>query len=255
MDGYTSDHYSFLQVTADEVRDLGFLQHVYGNGIDTIFALEQYSDLTFKLPLLINSSFETYYDSSDGGFGIYNVEQVIKTCDAFGNITFFGNTDQALRITSSTAHRVYQDGNLINFWYQREYEWLTKSIGFFDIDVDTSSILSGNVPIQEIDVTVFSGATGINNQNGPINTFTLEQNYPNPFNPSTVISYQLPVSGFVSLKVYDVLGNEVATLVNGEQNSGSHSINFNAAQLSSGVYIYRLNAGKFSETKSMILIR
>jgi len=87
------------------------------------------------------------------------------------------------------------------------------------------------------------------------NSYRLDQNYPNPFNPSTVISYQIPLTGFVTLKVYDVLGNEIATLINEEQNAGSHSIDFNAAQLSSGIYFYRLDTEKFSETKSMILIK
>jgi hypothetical protein len=85
--------------------------------------------------------------------------------------------------------------------------------------------------------------------------FTLDQNYPNPFNPSTTISWQSPGRSWQTLKVYDVLGNEIAVLINGEQEAGNHSINFNAANLSSGVYFYRLDTEKFSETKSMILIK
>ncbi|MBK6913382.1 MAG: T9SS type A sorting domain-containing protein [Ignavibacteriales bacterium] len=85
--------------------------------------------------------------------------------------------------------------------------------------------------------------------------FSLAQNYPNPFNPSTNISYQLPAYGFVSLKVYDVLGNEVATLVNEEQKAGVYSINFNAQLLSSGVYYYQLKSGNNIQTKKMILTK
>jgi len=83
----------------------------------------------------------------------------------------------------------------------------------------------------------------------------LEQNYPNPFNPSTIISYQLPVSSDVTLKVYNVLGNEVAALVNEVQPTGKYEITFNASSLSSGTYFYKLQTGNFSETKKMILIR
>jgi len=89
-----------------------------------------------------------------------------------------------------------------------------------------------------------------------VNNFGLKQNYPNPFNPSTVINYELKTAGFVTLKVYDILGREVATLVNGYQNQGTHKVNFNASSLASGIYIYRIQAGdKFSESKKMILMR
>ncbi len=86
-------------------------------------------------------------------------------------------------------------------------------------------------------------------------TFSLEQNYPNPFNPSTTIRYSIPTSGFVTLKAFDVLGNEVATLVNEQKFAGSYEINFNASQLTSGVYFYTINAGSFVETKKMILMK
>lgn len=89
--------------------------------------------------------------------------------------------------------------------------------------------------------------------------FSLSQNYPNPFNPATVISYQLPAAGSVSLIVYDALGNEVQRLVNEKQNAGSYSVDFNASSnglsLPSGIYFYKLVTEKFSETKKMILIK
>lgn len=86
-------------------------------------------------------------------------------------------------------------------------------------------------------------------------SFRLEQNYPNPFNPTTVISYQLPVSSYVTLKVFDVLGREVETLVNGELHAGEHSVQFNAKQLSSGIYIYRLQAGRVVHQKKMTVLK
>jgi hypothetical protein len=90
--------------------------------------------------------------------------------------------------------------------------------------------------------------------------FALLQNYPNPFNPSTVISFQLPVNSQVTLKVYDVLGKEVATLVNEEMKAGSYTVPFSASNgntstLASGVYIYRLNAGSFVSTKKLVLMK
>ncbi len=85
--------------------------------------------------------------------------------------------------------------------------------------------------------------------------FELPQNYPNPFNPTTVISYQLSAVGYVTLKVYDVLGREVETLVNRKQNPGSHTVTFDASKLPSGVYFYRLNAGTYTATRKMMVIK
>jgi len=85
--------------------------------------------------------------------------------------------------------------------------------------------------------------------------YSLEQNYPNPFNPSTKIQFSISNTQPVTLKVFDVLGNEVATLVNEELTPGIYQYNFDASNLSSGVYYYKLTAGKFSETKKMILMR
>jgi len=87
--------------------------------------------------------------------------------------------------------------------------------------------------------------------------FQLNQNYPNPFNPETIISYQLPESKFVTLKVYDVLGNEISTLVNELQNAGMYHYTFSTLQnsLPSGIYIYKLQAGNFVSVKKMMLVK
>jgi hypothetical protein len=99
--------------------------------------------------------------------------------------------------------------------------------------------------------------TGIetDKENTPLKSFVLEQNYPNPFNPSTSIRYEIGRQQFVVLKVYDVLGEKIATLVNEEKPAGTYEINFNASALTSGVYFYTLDAGSFIETKKMILLR
>jgi photosystem II stability/assembly factor-like uncharacterized protein len=97
-------------------------------------------------------------------------------------------------------------------------------------------------------------STGVDEHNF-ISTYNLEQNYPNPFNPSTVISYRLPVTSNVTLKVYDVLGNEIATLVNEELSVGEYEVEFSATGLTSGIYFYQLKAGQFSETKKMVLLK
>jgi len=85
--------------------------------------------------------------------------------------------------------------------------------------------------------------------------FELSQNIPNPFNPSTSISYSIPENAFVTLKIYDVLGNEVVELINEQKESGNYQIDFNASELSSGIYYYTLTAGNFTSTKKMSLIK
>ncbi|HEX2962555.1 MAG TPA: Ig-like domain-containing protein [Ignavibacteriales bacterium] len=86
-------------------------------------------------------------------------------------------------------------------------------------------------------------------------SYSLAQNFPNPFNPSTSLSYQLPENSFVSLKVFDLLGREVATLVNQEQTTGKYRVEFNAGNIPSGIYIYMLKAGNYKETKKMMLLK
>lgn len=89
----------------------------------------------------------------------------------------------------------------------------------------------------------------------PPAAFELKQNYPNPFNPSTTIEYRLPVQGFVSLRIFNVLGQEVHTLVSGQQNPGEHRVVFDGANLPGGVYFFRLDAGGFSQTRKFLLLR
>jgi hypothetical protein len=81
------------------------------------------------------------------------------------------------------------------------------------------------------------------------------QNYPNPFNPATEIRYQVPTAGRVYLKVYDILGREVATLVDQVRTAGSYTVTFNASTLASGLYFYRMTAGNFIQTKRMLLLK
>jgi hypothetical protein len=100
--------------------------------------------------------------------------------------------------------------------------------------------------------------TGINNQSSVFNNpsdYQLSQNYPNPFNPETKISFSIPATGLVSLKVFDILGKEVASLINEVKTAGAHEVTFNASSLSSGTYFYRIETGNFVKTKKMMVLK
>lgn len=104
-------------------------------------------------------------------------------------------------------------------------------------------------------ITRYYGTTDVEDDVNSINQFALSQNYANPFNPSTVISYQLPVGGSAKIKVYNILGNEITTLVNEYKPAGMYEVEFDAEKLSSGVYFYQLQDGEYTAMKKMILIK
>ena len=85
--------------------------------------------------------------------------------------------------------------------------------------------------------------------------FALQQNYPNPFNPATTISFTLPSRSYVSLKVFDLIGREIATIFSEEMSAGTYSKRWDAEKISSGIYFYRLQAGTFTETKKLVLLK
>jgi hypothetical protein len=100
-----------------------------------------------------------------------------------------------------------------------------------------------------------SSAVSISNLSQASGLYSLEENYPNPFNPSTTFTFSIPEASFVKLAVYDVQGREMEVLVNGYTKSGSYKVNFNASGLPSGVYFYRIESGKYSASKKMLLVK
>lgn len=89
----------------------------------------------------------------------------------------------------------------------------------------------------------------------PVDNYILYHNYPNPFNPTTTIRYELPQDGVVTIKIYDILGQEVRTILNEFKQADRYEVNFNAVGLASGVYIYRMKINDFAESKKMIMLR
>ena len=99
-----------------------------------------------------------------------------------------------------------------------------------------------------------TGVTNIEPNSQPT-VYELYQNYPNPFNPTTKIKFDIPKSGFVSLKVYDITGREVSTLVNSELAAGRYEFEYNGGQFASGIYFFRINAGDFVKVQKMMLVK
>ncbi len=153
----------------------------------------------------------------------------------------------------------YIDSSIAYYFYDTEVgkqEWKFSSTNGFYFSGSWSTSVGRTGSATEDTMELVRGPT-LNVVNGkpPVPEFILQQNYPNPFNPSTVISYEMPRSAFVNLTIYDIPGRRVETLVDERENAGSHSVTFDGANLPSGVYFYRLEAGTFAETKKLMLLK
>jgi len=195
------------------------------------------------------------------GRGVYRSEDLGYTWSQINN--GFSNTNITSLISNSTGQTymgswgnnagVFQISDNLNSWIQinsglfntnvnsltlddKEYMYAGTNDGFLFKTNKTTTAIKSNSPINPI-------------------SFNLEQNYPNPFNPSTIIKYAIPSWQYASLKIYDVLGNEITTLVNEDKPAGSYEVEFDASSLPSGVYFYQLKAGEHTVAKKMILLK
>jgi hypothetical protein len=142
-------------------------------------------------------------------------------------------------------------------WIAEDY-WIVKGmIPSTDVDLQIIGIDPFYIPglVTKLDTIVFDTTSSVTENHFNPGDFLLSQNYPNPFNPSTRIKFTISNSGFVNLKIYDILGKEVATLVNEEKPAGTYIVEWNATGLPSGVYFYKLKTENLIETKKMILLR
>jgi len=177
-------------------------------------------------------------------------------------VEFFGKSSSGAFSSSS-----YPDlGNADWFFYlstgnayfisNHQYLAHTELDMFKEVWLTQQGVVNGKDDVVEAAIEWINNSTSVSeNSNELVLNYHLSNNYPNPFNPSTTISYQIPKLSFVSLKVFDVLGNEVATLVNEEKPVGSYEIEFIGKGLTSGIYFYQLKAGKFTQTKKMVILR
>ncbi len=134
--------------------------------------------------------------------------------------------------------------------------WVADNVGFGVFVYQTIGTLNFDSHVMNTNKGyVIDPPTGIGNENGIVESYSLSQNFPNPFNPTTNIKFSIPKNAQTYLKVYDVLGNEVSTYFNEVLNAGTYNVLFEAQNLSSGIYYYKLVSGDFTETKRMMLVK
>ncbi len=223
------------------------LQNVY------IASMSNGNNYTMKLDsnasLLWTRTYPTTYP--------YSTNRNVIFLDSVNNVYISGNSD-SISATSYAALKYDKDGNFKFVVCYGYAPYVFSYVQDMVVDRNGSVYLTGESGSAYATVKFSEILTGINNNN--INfpsAYKLEQNYPNPFNPETIINYELPLTVLTQLKVYDALGREVLTRVNGILAPGSYGYQFSAAdyQLSSGIYFYTLKAGEYSLTKRMVLLK
>ena len=173
-------------------------------------------------------------------------------CDAEGTV-YVGSTVGYYYYAISSNGELKWKLPLIFIYQQVDNTGAIGKDGTLYLGVHAISLLTGQEKtLIAINDTI---TVSVNEQNGLPKNYYLLQNYPNPFNPTTSIDYSIKQAGFVTLKIYDMLGKEVAVLVNGNKPAGYYTVEFNGSNLPSGVYIYRLTAGKFTAVKKLMLLK
>lgn len=259
--GVMADTYSYLSVNGS-LNWHGSFSESEPLGLPTTIKittnpLEPFAEFPFTYNSTINYNGERTTLTETQGFPpVSTISTVIRTSvvDAFGPMTLpGGNVVQALRIKEDEINII--QGPFPSYSRTISYTFIAKDGSQLSVPSDTTQPTTG----------VITNSASIS-WNGPLVTdvqqisglpqdFSLKQNYPNPFNPSTNIEYSIPEASFVELKVYDVLGNEVAALVNEEQAAGTYKADFSGSGLASGLYIAKLQAGNYTKTIKMSLLK
>jgi hypothetical protein len=222
-----------------------------------------------SLPLEYSKSWTNNYADSligvinfftDYNIRIGNTDSVTYLVDGYGTLTVPGGFSQpALRVRKVGRYSFVDTVNNLNIPLQ--YLYFAKNGASAEVGLDDTTITSGTVKVRYAKWTI-PLPTGVETVAGVPQNFSLEQNYPNPFNPTTTISYsvgvaggQSPAAGNVRLAVYDMLGREVAVLVNEKKEAGIYTATWNASGMASGMYLYRLTTDGYTASRSMVLLK
>lgn len=218
-----------------------------------------------EFPFTLSSSFvDSFYASYQIGenLEVRDFGRIKMIGDAYGTIILpDGSTRSALRVKidreGSDTLAINGIPITINKFRSTTYQWYTNESKYPVLGISYINLLTNGIlyNYKQVDYNTETFTNVKDEPNLNVNEFELSQNFPNPFNPSTVINYQISKSSKVTLKVYDIIGNEITTLVNNQQPAGKYTVEFNASNLPSGVYLYRLEAGTFVKTRKMILIK
>jgi len=250
-------HWQLPEGVTGQMQDIftGTLINVFISGTDSFYVSNPFNKLRLLLTFnnyipveltsftafpqnnSVNLSWQTATETNNSGFKVERRKTIDERSEEWNTIGFVSGNGT----TTEPQSYSFVDENLSS----GIYKYRLKQI---DYDGTFTYLPTGQAGSNEIEVEITPSE------------FALEQNYPNPFNPSTSIQYAIGNKQFVQLKVYDVLGNEIATLVNEEKSAGSYEVEFDVAQdsrpaIASGIYFYKLQAGEFIQTKKMILIK
>jgi len=215
----------------------------WGNSADQI-ALDTYNNLGGTITV-------NYCDIQGGEASVYVADSLSTLNWGDGNadddplFVNSGNGDYQLQENSSCISAATDSIEITGVWYYCPP---------YDIEGNPRPNPIGTIPDMGAYESEFAVGVEDNETGHPIE-YALSQNYPNPFNPTTTIKYSIPELSFISIKVYDVLGSEIMTLLSEEKPIGSYEIEFNATALPSGIYFYKIQAGNFVETKKMVLMK
>jgi hypothetical protein len=251
----TASAYIYYRMANDSLSFLGFASNVkYPPFMDTTTYMK-FGYLITRTPLTLGSTLITI-DSSFSSMTNYSAALNVETFDAYGTITLPNGTFQCLRAkVTSYQQTVLPTGIIKDTLYG--FHWLTKEGHELKLKAKLKSATSGTISVTAVNYVSVIPTTGVASFSTATPTaFVLSQNYPNPFNPSTTIEFTLAKSGRATVKVYDVVGREAATLVDADLDAGTvHRVAFDASHLPSGIYFCTLRSGTESQIKKLMLMK
>ncbi len=263
------------QTNLKYIRDVYFLDTVNGwacGQFGAVYKTEDGGDTWDSVYQASNPLRKIFFSTNDSGWavgGISGDELIIRTTDggiSWNETTTSGSSLQGLWFINSQngwavggrniGPRILHTSDGGETWNVQQHDLIGNSItlnSIYMMDNNLGWIVGTNGTILK---TMNGGITDIVDRKNEVPvSFNLFQNYPNPFNPVTNISFQIPTYSFVKLRLYDILGNEISSLVEERKSPGVYTVQFNSIKLSGGIYFYRLDSEQFSETKSFIIIK